>query len=300
MAKGYFSILQFSPDPAHSEAINIGILLSVPELQYLNLKITDSFSRVSKILPQKADDEFIKTAVKTFKEMLLRQKEKLFVTDELDRFIKTRAHEIRLTPLRTLKVNDPEIELAELFTQLVPVLEIHKNKTTKVVFPDFDKRLRSPEFASKIELDQSVTMPITGKEFFAPYSYVNGRKNLIKTTKIDGFDFVERLAAEGRILDEKLDNQLIVVSDIEMRGNDIPERVCRCRRRPRHAAQVGPGPRPPRQNQGAGPRRRVEGPDRARSQVQRQGRREDRRRRRHDVSARGRRHGLIRPLSTRR
>lgn len=166
MAKGYFSILQFSPDPAHNEAINIGILLSVPELGYLNLKITDSFSRVSKISPQKADDEFIKTAVKTFREMLLRQKEKLFATDELERFIKTRAHEIRLTPLRTLKVNDPEVELAELFAQLVPVLEVHTTNKSKVVFPEFDKRLRSQEFASKIELDQSVTMPITGKDFF--------------------------------------------------------------------------------------------------------------------------------------
>jgi hypothetical protein len=69
-------------------------------------------------------------------------------------------------------------------------------------------------------------MPITGKEFFAPYAYVNGRRNLIKPVKIDGFDFAERLAAEGRILDEKLNNQLIVVSDIEIRENDITERVC--------------------------------------------------------------------------
>jgi hypothetical protein len=67
------------------------------------LKVTESFSRVTKNLTQKADNDFIKTAVKTFTEMLLRQKEKMFETGELERFVLTRAHEIRLTPLRALK-----------------------------------------------------------------------------------------------------------------------------------------------------------------------------------------------------
>jgi hypothetical protein len=51
----------------------------------------------------------------------------------------------------------------------VPVLEVHKNKTSKIVFPELDIRLRSQEFAKKIEFDQSIPMPITGKEFYAQY-----------------------------------------------------------------------------------------------------------------------------------
>jgi hypothetical protein len=225
MAKGYFSILQFSPDLAHNEAINIGILLSVPELQYLNLKVTESFSRVTKISQKNADNSFIKTTVKTFIDMIVRQKEKLLATDELDHFIKTRAHEIRLTSLRTIKVNNPELELTELFTQLVPVLELHKKEKSKVIFPEFDKMLRSQEFVSKIEFDQSIPMPITGKEFFAEYSYVNGRKNLIKTVKIHDFTLVEQLGAESKILDKKLNNKLIIVSDVEMKEKNAAEKV---------------------------------------------------------------------------
>jgi hypothetical protein len=42
MLKVFFSIIQFSPDPARNEAINIGILLAVPELNFLELKITEN------------------------------------------------------------------------------------------------------------------------------------------------------------------------------------------------------------------------------------------------------------------
>lgn len=37
---------------------------------------------------------------------------------------------------------------------------------------------------------------------------------------------VEKLATEGKILDNKLNNQLIVVSDIEMKETNALEQVC--------------------------------------------------------------------------
>jgi hypothetical protein len=66
MLKGFFSIIQFSPDPARNEAINIGILLAVPELNFLDLKITENLTRVKSVMVTKTGTDFLKTAITAF------------------------------------------------------------------------------------------------------------------------------------------------------------------------------------------------------------------------------------------
>jgi hypothetical protein len=66
MLKVFFSIIQFSPDPARNEAINIGILLAVPELNFLDLKITENLTRVKSVMVTKTGTDFLKTAITAF------------------------------------------------------------------------------------------------------------------------------------------------------------------------------------------------------------------------------------------
>lgn len=226
MPKGFFSIIQFSPDPARNEAINIGILLAIPELNFLEVKITENLTRVKSVLVTKNGSDFIRTAISAFSDIVIRWKDKLLNTGELEKFIKTRAHEVRLTPLRNIKIENPGNDLEILFKQLVPVTEQKYKPTEKLPFPALDTLLRSPRFSEKMNYDVSLTLPITGKQFKAPYSYVNGRTNYIKPEIIKSFDTAEKLAAEGEILNHKLGCQLIVVPKILMDVKDASRNIC--------------------------------------------------------------------------
>lgn len=226
MLKGFFSIIQYSPDPAHSEAINIGILLTVPELNYLDVKITTNYTRIKNVLVGKQHLDFLKTTLQTFEQTITSLKNKLLATSELDKFIKTRAHEVRLTSLRDIKVHDPAGTLNKLFEQLVPVIEQKKQEVETIPFPLIDSILRSPKFSMIMKYDVTVTLPLSGRKFNAPYSYVNGRTNLIKPQTIKSFDSAEKLAAEGEIIKHKLDSQLIVIPRITMPEPDAVKNIC--------------------------------------------------------------------------
>jgi len=94
------------------------------------------------------------------------------------------------------------------------------------LFPGIDSILRSPKFSAKMKYDETVTLPLSGKKFKVPYSYVNGRTNLIKPETIKSFDSAEKLAAEGEIIKHKLDSQLIVIPKITMPDPDAVKNIC--------------------------------------------------------------------------
>lgn len=226
MAKGYFSIIQFSPDPAHTEAINIGILLSVPELSFLDTKVTDNFSRVKNVLLNKQNDEFMLTAINSFVETIKDDLSRYNSKDELEHLIFTRAHEIQLTELRTIKTDDPQKDLDEIFEQLIPVQQKAQKQKQNILFPDFDRLLRTDEFVNRIEFNKEIKLPILDTRFVAPYAYVNGRTNLIKPVAITGFDIAEKLAYEGVVINEKCDAQLIVMPEVKMTNKNASQKIC--------------------------------------------------------------------------
>ncbi len=57
-AKGYYSIIQYCPDPSRLEAVNIGVTLFSPDLHFLKTRFGRSRTRISHLFG-KQDWEFV-------------------------------------------------------------------------------------------------------------------------------------------------------------------------------------------------------------------------------------------------
>ena len=229
MDKGYFSIIQFSPDIARCEAINIGIILFSEELDFFEIKTTENLTRAkSLIFPSSKikSMEFLKTAKLSFCELVKRQKNELIKLPEFEKFVKTRAHEIRLTSPKSIRISDPEKELQELFSTMVIDLPKNMEKSDKIIFPELDRQLRMPNIANKIKFEYTINLPITDQTFTAPYAYLNGCTNFIKPQRIINFNSAERLAAQGEIIQKKKLGKLIVIPKVDMNETNATDRIC--------------------------------------------------------------------------
>jgi len=98
-------------------------------------------------------------------------------------FAESRANEIRLSKLQSIKIVDPEVDLADLFNSLVhDEAIVHRlPRVTAELRRKFEqagvsKFLRKPK---PIELPQGVTIEV-------PYAYQNGAFNLIDPVRLAG------------------------------------------------------------------------------------------------------------------
>jgi len=226
--KGFFSLIQFSPDIARCEAINIGVIVVSEEVGFLKMRLTEDFKRVQKLLPlssQINDAKYLESMKDAFCDLIERNREALLKKGEFERFVRTRPHEIRLTEPKSIKLDDPENDLNDLFSTLVTVTQRHEKKSSEVLFPDLDRALRMPGFSGKIQFDVTIDLPITGKCFSAPYSYRNGHVNFIKPQRFSDFSMAEQLATEGGILQKKTENRLIVIPDVAIKKPDASQHI---------------------------------------------------------------------------
>lgn len=121
--KGYYSILQYVPDPERAEGVNIGLILFCPEKGFLKIQTTASNDRVRKLLgKQRASTANLSRldAFKTaFAERVGLEAGRMQSREDFQAFVNTRANQLRLTDPRPVKVTDPEAELSKLFSLLV-------------------------------------------------------------------------------------------------------------------------------------------------------------------------------------
>lgn len=112
--------MQFCPNPARLEAVNVGVVLYCPDSQFLVSKITKSNQRIRRIFP---NDEINLAMVDSAKRGLQKRLavEQFAIRDlaDLQKFVETRANAVTLSPLQPIKVFDPQAELRKLFEELV-------------------------------------------------------------------------------------------------------------------------------------------------------------------------------------
>ncbi len=116
---GYYSIIQYCPDPSRMEVCNVGVLLYVPR-QYLEVKFQKHNLRCVRFFGDAVDGEWINQAKESLATRLAGDK-KYFLAGQLrlELFIATRVNKVQLTPLRPCKVEDSAAELERLFVELV-------------------------------------------------------------------------------------------------------------------------------------------------------------------------------------
>jgi hypothetical protein len=204
---GYYSLIQYCPDFSREESVNVGVLLLCPEIRFLEARFSKNNERAKKLFGKEDFDSFlIRSAKETIETRLQLQKEELCSFEGLSKFIQTRANDLKITQPRSIKILEPEVELQELFNELVELEETTPPKKLALV-PELDATFRSLEFKGKIKFNQEIKIPFGGS-IDVPYCYQNGSLNLIKPEKFPegkrGISRAHQLACEGDILQSQL------------------------------------------------------------------------------------------------
>jgi hypothetical protein len=230
--KGYYSIVQFCPDPSRLEAANLGVLLYCPETRFLDVRLSPGHDRLAHFFGRTSfDPDMIDIAKDGIRSRLRVEKDSVRSLDDLNRFIATRANELRITPPRSMKVADPVQALDALFKDLVGGrANVRKGRHDPLL--ELDAAFRRPVFAGKMRFNERVLVPIVDREIHIPYSYQNGSLNLIKPQQLlvgrQTMDRVTSLAYEGNILQKHkypdgLRRQLTVISMIDAKTTQEKE-----------------------------------------------------------------------------
>ncbi len=113
---GYYSLIQFCPDPSRLEGINIGVLVYCPYKGRLVFRLTQSNQRIRRVFGQQ-DWDFIDRVRESVHSRL--QSEKFETVHDLESYIAKRANVVQLTPVRPLKIGDIDQEVSALYRRLV-------------------------------------------------------------------------------------------------------------------------------------------------------------------------------------
>jgi hypothetical protein len=208
-SKGYYSIIQYCPDPSRLEAVNIGVALFCPELRFLRASFGRSRTRVSHLFG-KQDWEFVALQQSAIEARLTRELEAFKKLEDLEAYVSRRANTLTLTSPRPVKVENPESELKNLLRRLVGPQREAAQRAARIS-KELGNLLRSAGVASKLQRDVTVHPPSLPKPIKVPFAYQNGRLNLIEPIQFEGqtaaavFNRASIRAVEGEFLADYLD-----------------------------------------------------------------------------------------------
>jgi hypothetical protein len=149
--------------------------------------------------------------------------------EQLGIFIAERANLLQITPLRPMKIFDPEKDLEELYKELIGK-SLHR-ASNRSLRRDLSEKLSSAGLKKKIRENIKVAVPVMQKEVEIPFGFQNGRFNLISPVRFEAanpeqsFNTACKYAVEGRSLYENPDPklgplQLVVVGKFRPRDQE--------------------------------------------------------------------------------
>jgi hypothetical protein len=205
---GYYSVIQFTPDRARMEAANIGVLLFVPGANYLKTRMSGNNDRIRRFFKDEAPGtKALNTLKRTMEKRLQVESPQLQEYAAVERFLRLFANEIVFTNLRTVRVVNPDVELAQLFDELVGDRSEREPLLPSEGLQQVRKRLEMPDLVGKLERDLEIDVPILGAPVHADYAFQNGRFNLIQLREF-------RQARESNLLKDEKIGQLFQEQDV--------------------------------------------------------------------------------------
>ena len=108
--KGYYSLIQYCPDPSRLEAANVGVLLLCPALRFVKARLSRDNHRIDKFFGSQ-DWDLVRAQKQAVVERLTADAAHFLTLQDLQDYAGRRANEIQLSPARPLKLRDAEEEL---------------------------------------------------------------------------------------------------------------------------------------------------------------------------------------------
>lgn len=175
---GYYSLIQYCPDPSRAEAANVGVLLFCPALRFLDARTAHGNDRIRRFFRRQGTDLDRINVMKRSIERRLRSDADSFKTiEDLQHFVESRGNDILLTAPRPIKVEDGPSDLARLFDELVGGRA--RSERTSARIPELEKKLLPLIEDGRVTRNEQVKVPVLGTTLKAPYAYRNGVLNLI-------------------------------------------------------------------------------------------------------------------------
>lgn len=186
--KAYYSLIQFCPDVMRLEAVNVGVVLFCPSLDFLSAKTTSKIGRASQLI---ATEDIARgsmlSALRGIESRLTVDRDAFENIEDLQRFVATRGNTLRMTEPRSRKVRHPKEELAELYDRLVEEPSAANMAITRTIpgpsFPNVDTTFRRLADEGRAFVNYSTHLPVLGTSFDVPYAYENGSLNLVETKR---------------------------------------------------------------------------------------------------------------------
>lgn len=224
---GKYALVQFCPVPERMEFLNIGIVLIVPELDYVGIKLSQSSARIDRVFG-KQPRPYLDALKESFEYRLRSEFSGRFDEDQISAFARKRANDIRISPIQPIMVDEPNEELDALFLELVgkEVLAPREPRIRRKLKEAFAKH----RVEHYLEKPDEIELPEYGLKISAPYGYQNGCYNLVDGMRIsenvaDGLREVGKKAIEGNLLWKHFESsgsackRLIVVGDFSQQSN---------------------------------------------------------------------------------
>ena len=211
-AIGYYSLVQFCPDAARLESVNVGVLLFVPETGFLEVKLSKDHKRMRFLAdPEGYDCKSMDLFRSGMTVRVDRVRGSTRTVEDLNRFISLQANDFRITPPRWTAVTDAPTDLERLYERLVAIrtgTELPLNPVERL-----RKQIDEWNLWDRVIRKVPILVPDFERKVLIPFGYRNGRFHLIQPVRFDlegmsGFSLASRLALEGVSLYEYPDEQL--------------------------------------------------------------------------------------------
>jgi hypothetical protein len=204
LKNGYYSLVQYCPDPSRGEAANVGVLLLCPELRFIDTRLAGGNDRVRRFFGGKSVNlARVEAAKRSIQERVRLERASFRSLEDLQVLIQTRGNELVLTPPRSVKVADPVTTLTSLFEELVGGRARVKREPR---FPELDRVFRRASLVSKVQRNPpEVLVPVVNRPLKAAFAFRNGSLNLIRPELFsdkaaNATGTAMRLAVEGDLL----------------------------------------------------------------------------------------------------
>ena len=214
---GYYSLIQYCPDPDREEVANVGVLLFSPSHRFMRAMTASDNRRIRQIFPNvRIDHEWLNSVKESICERLEADADQYRTLKDLCAFADTRANEMRISTPRPIMVVDPERQLRDLYEEYFgqPPKPAKKDR----VMENLDTAFRSLRFEGRIQFRQTVKIPVVDIELRVPYVYKNGCRNLVVPRHFTQVQPAMQLAFESIMLAKHAaDSRLIVIPSFEKR-----------------------------------------------------------------------------------
>jgi len=227
--QGHYALVQFSPVPERLEFVNIGLILLVPELDFVGIRLARGQRRVERIFGRQSKS-YLDAVKSSFKSRLSAEARNLLDKERFQDFASKRANQVRLSRLLPISVShDAQLNFDALFEELVGDDERLPRE------PRIRRRLREAFKMNRVEqyLEQpeEIELPKYGMKVNVPYGYQNGCYNLIDGMRLppkvsEGLREAGKRAMEGSLIWKSFEGsperkRLVVVGDFTEQSNEF-------------------------------------------------------------------------------